>query len=119
MNDHPIYSHEKDGKTIPIDIGTSGDNTILTVPAGHRFLITYLHLDAANAVNVILKSGTTALSGLLRFAAAGQKTFNNSGDVVLKGRLAQRNFIINLSGNVDVDGFMTYTLDKSGIADPI
>jgi hypothetical protein len=116
---HPILSHETDGKTIPIDIASSGDNTILTVPDGHRFLISYLHLDAAAAVDVVLKSGTVVLSGLLRFAAAGNKTFSNSGDVVVKGRLTQNDFIINLSGAVSVDGFLTYTLDKSGVADPI
>ncbi len=119
MNDGHVFSHEKDGRTIPIDIASSGDNTILTVPVGHRFLISYLYLDVGAAVNVRLYSGTTQLSGLIRFAAAGSKTFENSGDVVVKGRLVQNDFIINLSGAVDVDGFLTYTLDKSGIADPI
>jgi hypothetical protein len=111
--------HEKTAKTIPIDIAASGANTVLTVPAGMRFLVHYMHLDASAAVNVTVLSGTTPLTGLLRFAAAGQRTFENGGDVVIKGRFgAQRNLVLSLSGAVDVDGFVTYTIDKSGIADP-
>lgn len=110
--------HEKGGKTLQVAVASSGDNTVLAVPAGQRFLIHYLHLDAAAAVNVKVKSGTVELTGLLRFAAAGNKTFSNAGDVVIKGRLTQNDLILNLSGAVAVDGFVTYTIDKTGSADP-
>lgn len=92
--------------------GAALTTTVISVPAGQRFAISYLRLDAAGAVNVTLKSGTTALSGLHRFAAAGDKEWNGGGFTILRGRAgAQRDFVIVRSADVAVDGEVTYYLE--------
>jgi hypothetical protein len=95
-----------------LTFGGPGDSAaVITVPDGLKFVVTYMRVDTSAATNLIFKSGTTALTGAMRFATAGSQTLSGGGEAVIRGRAgAQRNLIINSSQACDVDGWVTYYL---------
>lgn len=103
--------------TVPIDTASSGDLTVWTPPAGTRWTLHALHLAAQAAVDVYVKSGATTISGTqtFDFSAASNFTpfvFAPSEVPWMVGRAAGDAFILNLSGNVAVDGFATFGAEQ-------
>lgn len=96
---------QKAAKTYPVNTATSGANTIFTPRAGQRFCVHVLYLQAEAGVDVTVKSGSTALSGDIAFAANAERTWDNSGAAVFAGRVAGEAFVLTLSGNIQVNGF--------------
>ena len=92
-------------RTVPIDFATSGDKTVFTATAGKRFCVYHLWLQAENVVDVTFKSGSTVISGAIAFAANAEKEWKNSGVGVFVARAASDNFVLNLGGNIQVNGF--------------
>lgn len=94
---------------IKIDAASSGDNTIVTVVAGTRIIVTSVVLVAAAAVSVKWKSGSTDLSGAMPFAANGGYALSgNREDPVLSTAVQDEDLILNLSGAVQVSGHINY-----------
>lgn len=98
--------------TVAIDVATSGDHAIWTPPTGTRWALHALWLTAQGAVDVYVKSGSTAVSGIQTFSfTAADVVMEIQANVMpsLVARTAGDAFTINLSGNVAVDGFATLT----------
>ena len=92
-------------KSVAVSIAASGDNTVHIVTAGRRFIVWHLWLQAEAAVEVTAKSGSTAVSAPINFALNAEKEWKNAGLPVFKGRAVGENFILNLSGAFQVNGF--------------
>ena len=98
-----------------INIATSGDNTIIAAPAaGFIIKIVKMFFAVASSVNVTFKSGANALTGAMTFATGLGSTnvFSFDGDFNPLSMNAAEAFIINLSGNVQVSGFVLYYVEK-------
>ena len=97
-----------------IDISTSGDNTIIAAPAGTSEYLAIDHINFVpnSAITIILKSGSTSLSGAYSITANQGFVLENSYSdpdgliTCAKGEA----FIINLSGAVQVSGFIKYRI---------
>jgi len=85
--------------------GATGDVTIHTTTSGIYFVVFYLFVASSAAVSVTAKSGSTAISGAIPFAAAAEKTWSADGVPVFKGRAAGDAFVLNASGATDLRGF--------------
>ena len=106
MNDDAFTRILSMSKSVPVNISSSGDNTIHTTTAGKRFLVYHIWLQAEAAVDVTIKSGAgTSLSGALTFAANSEKAWSFSGVPAFRGNAVGDTFIINLGGAVQVNGF--------------
>jgi hypothetical protein len=91
-----------------INIATAGDNTIIGGVAGQKIRIFKLVIWAQAANTVILKFGTIAINGAgWNFPA--QSGFTYDGDINPLISAAGEAFIINLSANSNVSGFVIYT----------
>ncbi len=92
--------------TVPISTtGASGDATIHTTTAGLRFVVFYIVLASSAGVDVTIKSGATAISGAMPFAAGAEKTWGANMVPIMKGRAAGDAFILNASGATNLRGF--------------
>jgi len=97
-----------------INISTSGDNVIIAAPAtaGAYIAIDFIQFIATLAVNVQMKSGTTNYGGPLPLAAGqavtDENAMHNEHGVITCG--SNEAFTINLSGNVQVGGFIRYRI---------
>lgn len=97
-----------------IDISTSGDHTLIAGVANEVIKVYRLFFYPAAAVSVIYKDGSTALTGAI---ALNPGTANNTpGFQVLDLDYhpwftcsAGANFVLNLSGAVQVSGAIYYT----------
>ena len=94
-----------------IDAATSGDNTIVAAVSGKKIRIISCFMVAAGAVNARFESaaGGTALTGVMNLTTNSGFTlpFNPSGWFeTVAGQLLN----IELSGNVSVDGSLSYIL---------
>lgn len=97
--------------TEDISLSASGDNTVISANTGKRFAITDIYMQAASDVNIIIKSGANNLTGAVPFATATtlEKIWQAQGErCVFKTRAVNEAFIVNLSGNVAVTGWVTY-----------
>lgn len=106
MNDNDYFADlATKAKTVAINTATSGDNTLHTTTAGRRFCVLHIFIEAEGAVDVTFKSGATTLTGAINFGANDEKEWKNDGVPVIRGNAVGDNFIINLGGNVQVNGF--------------
>ena len=92
-------------KSVAVNIASSGDNTVHTTTAGRRFIVYHLWLQAEGAVDITFKSGATVLSAPLSFALNAERGWISSGVPILRGNAVGDNFVINLGGAVQVNGF--------------
>lgn len=101
---------------LPLEIATSGDNTLIAAPgAGNRIIIYHINYLTRGAVNVRLLSGANDLSGLYTWQNAEGGGFAFDGSTVGGLPLNENEaFVINLSANVGIDGFILYSV--SGVA---
>ena len=95
-----------------IDIAATGDNTIVASP-GANFVIKIVKLlfVCTGAVAVTLKSGANSLTGAMSFSATGGIGFD--GDFTPIEMNANEAFIINLSGAIQVSGFVLYYIERT------
>src|SRR5215207_10431091 len=97
----------------PIVAAASGDNTVVAAVTGKRIRVIRYEISASGAVNAKWRSGTTDITGLFYFAAAGATADADSTD---QGRdslfetVAGQALVLNLSAAVAVGGFIDYTL---------
>lgn len=101
---------------LPLEISTSGDNTVIAAPgAGNRIIIYHINYLTRGAVNVRLLSGANDLSGLYTWQSAQGGGFAFDGSTVGGLPLNENEaFIINLSAAVGIDGFILYAI--AGVA---
>lgn len=85
----------------------SGGLTAYAVPAGKKFIVTYLFVQTEADLDITIKSASTALSGALTFSTATtrERTFYNSGWPVFKTIATGEDFVITSSGAGQVNGF--------------
>lgn len=104
--------------SVLVDVSTSGDTTLVTVPAGSFVRIFGLNLTANGQVVVSLKVGTTtvwktyamddaaAVGGIvLPFADRDLGVFDDAGAM-----LTGQNLIVNLSAAIGVAGSIDYAV---------
>src|SRR5262245_38524386 len=100
----------------PIDQNTSGDRTLVAATAGSRIRITSMKVVVTGAVTLTWKRGTTALSGAESYAANGRlvlplpPTDPSGGMNGYFETAVNEAFVVNLGGNVQVSGHLTYVL---------
>ena len=90
----------------PINIAGAGDNTILAAVAAKKHKIVKMVFICAAPVDIIIKSGANSLTGLMSFSTNGGMTFD--GDFYPLEMNTNEAFIINLSGAVQVSGWIEY-----------
>lgn len=100
----------EDLRKADININASGNNTIITGIANAFIAIDHINLIPSAAVTVQFKDGTTNYGGAYSLSANQglviENTILNKGGII---RLTNgNNFIINLSGAVQVSGFVRY-----------
>lgn len=95
--------------TVPISRSSLGDGTsVRAIQPGQLFLVYGFWLKSAGVVDVIWKSGSTALTGTIPLSIG--ETVQIFQEVpVLKGRASGDDLILNLSGNVSVQGWVNLT----------
>ncbi len=95
-----------------INIATSGNNTVISAPTSGYIAIDHINFVPASAVDVQLKTGTTNYGGA--YSLADKQAFtienaiNNDKGIITCG--SGEAFVINLSGAVQVSGFIRYRI---------
>jgi hypothetical protein len=99
-------------KNAVVSFSSSGDNTIIAAPTQGYIAIDNLNFVPASIVEVVLKRGTTALSGAYPLTAnqgfTQDNTFQNQDGIITC--LPGEAFVINLSGAVQCSGFCRYRI---------
>lgn len=93
----------------PINFSGSGNNTIVTGVAGQRIKVVRIFFVIAAASNLQFYSGTTAITGLMEFAANGAFVLDFD-KVPLSCINALDSFIINSSVAVQIGGTLWYLI---------
>lgn len=93
-----------------IDESTSGDRTIVSVAAGSRFKLISLFLMTGGTVNITIKTGSTSRSGALPMVANLGFHYDPGPQAPLVGADGE-DFVLNLSGAVQVSGTVIYALE--------
>jgi hypothetical protein len=103
----PIES--KSFLTLPINISSSGNNTVIPALTGAGFKIWKMWLVANGAVTVTYQDGaSTAISGPVALVSGGSQSFSYEGTAHFNTSIGNA-FVINLSGAVQVSGTVYYT----------
>jgi hypothetical protein len=103
----PIES--KSFLTLPINIASSGNNTVIPVLNGAGFKIWKMWLVANGAVTITYQDGSsTSLSGPVALVSGGSQSFTYDGTAHFTTSIGNA-FVINLSGSVQVSGTVYYT----------
>lgn len=96
-----------------ISISTSGDNTLISAPGdGKYIMIDHINMVPNSGVTVQLKDGSTAYGGAYSLTSSQgfvleNAMMNEHGVITLSNNSA---FVINLSGAVQVSGFIRYRI---------
>lgn len=95
------------GFTVAINFtaGGAGDTTVRTVVPGKKFVVFYLHLECNAAIDLIIKSGATEITGAIALTGTQVYDFDSSGAPILKGASDGDDLVFNVSGAADVDGW--------------
>ena len=95
------------GFTQPINFtaGGAGDNTVRAATVGKKWVVFYLHLEASASIDMLIKSGSTALTGAIAITASQVYDFESAGAPILKGSATGESFVINVSAATDIDGW--------------
>lgn len=94
-------------KYADIDVASAGDNTIVAAVTGKKIRVLQYALVVSAATTVIWKSGTTAITGDMSFAANGgiSSSFSPSG---LFETAAGEALVLYLSASNPVSGHLVY-----------
>ncbi len=96
-----------------VSFSGTGDNTIIAAPTGGRYLaIDFLQMVPSADVSLTLKSGSTAISGIVPYKANQANTIENSmgnehGVVTCEPNSA---FVIGSTGSSTITGFIRYRI---------
>lgn len=105
--------------TVAIDQATLGDKTIIAAPANDNEQIHIVHeeIQANGAeVTVIPKDGTTALAkGLILYDGAPPYIYAGEAGVRERVLSVKTAYILNLSGNVQINGRIEYYVDVADV----
>jgi len=97
------------GRSLPVSLAASGDGVLVDAAAGEVVRVRQFYLDAAGAVVVTFKSGSNALTGAMSMiTGVPQNPPPGDKDAPLFSTNAGEDLILNLSGNVQVSGFIVY-----------
>lgn len=96
-----------------INIATTGSNTIVAAPGAGKYLaIDHINLVPAGGVNVQIKDGTTNYGGLYTLTTSQgfvlENIYQNQDGIITCSDNSA--FVLNLSGNVQVSGFVRYRI---------
>lgn len=98
-----------------INQNTSGDKQIIAVGTTRAFLVYAIYLQVENTVDITFKSGTvggslTTFSGAIAMDTTNQPTifWTNAGAPLWRSVDSGDDFVINLSGNVQINGWVAY-----------
>jgi hypothetical protein len=94
--------------TLPINISSAGNNTVIPALAGAGFKIWKLWLVVAGNVNIQYFDGTNAVSGPVTIFSGGSQDFTYDGTAYFSTSIGNA-FILNLSAPVQVSGTVYYT----------
>ncbi len=105
-----MHDYQENLAKADINIATSGDQTIISAPTNGFIAIDHINFLTGGAVDVQLKDGSTDYGGTYELTANQSVTLDNAmqnhkGIITLTPGEA---FIINLSANVQVSGFIRY-----------
>ena len=89
-----------------IDTASSGDNTIVTGISGQKIIVYSVAVIVGSANNIVWKSGSTTIVGACNLAANGGYHFESM--VGIMEAADGENLIINLGGNVQTGGTVTF-----------
>lgn len=89
-------------------INAAADVTV-TIAAGKRFQVYHVFVEAEGAIDITFKSGATAISGPIAFAANDEKEWKNDGFPVFIGVAAGDDFVLDQSGTTQINGFIVYS----------
>lgn len=96
-----------------INIASAGDNTVIAAPGDGKYLvIDHINFIASSTVTVQFKDGTTAYGGSYSLVQGQSVVLENSmqnehGVITMSNNAA---FVMNLSGAVQVSGFIRYRI---------
>lgn len=91
-------------QTVAINENGTGAYTVHSVDAGVCFVVLAIYLVTGGAATVEFKSGANAISGLLKVSDTSPLWLLSDSFSLFKGNPGE-NFIIDLVGAVDLDGF--------------
>ena len=99
--------------TLPavIHYTTSGDKTVIAAAVGKRIVVTGALVVCGAAVTLTFKSGSTAITGPMTFAAGGGFGRDARPDSYLFRTDAGQALVLNLSADAAVGGCLTYYLE--------
>jgi hypothetical protein len=89
---------------------SAGNNTVLSAVAGKKFHVYHLTVVVNAAVGVKFVSGTTDLTGVMSFSGQGEgfsESVTPPAELLVSANAGEA-FIMNLSGAVQVSGFLSY-----------
>jgi len=97
-----------------VSISSAGDNTIVSAPTGDGvyLAIDHINLVPSGGVTVQMKTGSTAYGGACTLATSVPLVLNNviqNQDGIITCGMNEA-FVLNLSGAVQVSGFMRYRI---------
>jgi hypothetical protein len=92
----------------PINLSASGDNTVIAADTGKRIILHKVQIWSNGSVTLKLLEGDTAFNGAGFLMAAGSHFFDIGEPLALAPSKA---FVINLSANVVVTGFVLYVVE--------
>jgi hypothetical protein len=93
--------------TAPVSASSSGDNTLVSATAAQTTRVFRLYLVAAAAVSIILKRGSTALTGVIPLHAGGSINLEFDGEPHFVTGTNEA-FVLNLSAAIAVTGWVGY-----------
>ena len=98
--------------TKSISFAGTGDNTVIPSQSNGKISIWRLVMTAAGTTAVIIKDGSTALTGAMTITTNQPVTLADGADVSpFFGPLGLGNaFVINQSGSVQISGVVEYTI---------
>ena len=93
------------GVVYPVNTSGSGDQTIRAAQTSKRWVVFQLGLRASGATNVIVKSGSTEITGAIPFTTQ-LVTIGDGKSVLWAGRQVNQAFVLNSSAVMDLDGWV-------------
>lgn len=94
-----------------INYSTSGDKTVIAAVTGQRIVVTGALVVCGVAVTLTFKSGSTAVTGPMAFAAGGGFGRDARPDGYLFRTDPGEALVLNLSADASVGGCLTYYLE--------
>jgi len=94
--------------TLPINIASAGNNTVIPALTGFGFKIWKLWLTSAGTVNVTYFDGANALSGPVGLFLGSNQSLTYDGTAYFSTSIGNP-FIINLSAPIQVSGTVYFT----------